>query len=250
VEPTVTIVEVLGRSLQGTTLPFLCRGDDDGLYYVKGRYAGLHSLCCEWIAGNLARAMDLWVPRFAIAEAPEALIDGSDRADIRELGSGLVFASARVEEAREITWMEARSCAEETKALILLFDWWVHNEDRILSKLGGNPNLLMTNRSEQPGEPWVFDFNLAFDADFSPQRFWENHVFSALLPRWPFGFREHIEPQMRAALDRLEEWFEAMPKEWQHLEGDETLPVQLEPNLVFETLARAFTESDAFWNRP
>jgi hypothetical protein len=54
---------------------------------------------------------------------------------------------------------------------------------------------------------------------------------------------------MRAALDRLGECFATLPKEWQHLEGDETLPVQLEQKLVFETLARAFTEPDAFWKR-
>ena len=54
---------------------------------------------------------------------------------------------------------------------------------------------------------------------------------------------------MLAALDRLDEWFASLPREWQHLEGDETLPVQLEQKLVFETLSRAFTEPDAFWNR-
>ena len=32
---SVTIVEVLRRADQGMTRPFLCRGDDDVLYYVK-----------------------------------------------------------------------------------------------------------------------------------------------------------------------------------------------------------------------
>lgn len=247
--PSVTIVEVLGRSEQGMTRPFLCRGDDDVLYYVKGRYAGLHSLCCEWIAGNLAQAMGLPMPEFAIAEVPEALVEGSDRADIRELGAGLVFASARLEEAREITWSEAQACPAELKAMVLLFDWWVHNEDRSLSALGGNPNLLMTADEGERSKMWVFDFNLAFDTDFSDVRFRENHLFSALLREWPWGFRQRIESHMRAALDRLDEWFASLPREWQHLEGDETLPVQLEQKLVFETLSRAFTEPDAFWNR-
>lgn len=166
--PTVTIVEVLGRAEQGMTLPFLCRGDDDLLYYVKGRRAGLHSLCCEWIAGHLALALGLPLPHFAIAEVPEALVNGSDREDIWELGAGLVFASARLEAAREITWTEAQTCAAELKATVLLFDWWVHNEDRILSALGGNPNLLMT---AEGNKMWVFDFNLAFDPDFSVDRF-------------------------------------------------------------------------------
>ena len=247
--PSVTIVEVLGRAEQGMTRPFLCRGDDDQLFYVKGRGAGLHSLCCEWIAGNLALMMGLPLPDFTIAEVPEALVNGSDRSDIRELGAGLVFASARLESAREITWAEAQACPAELKALVLLFDWWVHNEDRSLSALGGNPNLLMTADEGGPSKLWVFDFNLAFDADFLDARFRENHLFSVLLPDWPAGFRQRLEPLMQAALNQLGEWFASLPEEWQHLEGDETLPVQLEQKLVFETLARAFTEPTAFWNR-
>ena len=247
--PTVTVVEVLGRSEQGMTKPFLCRGDDDRLYYVKGRGAGLHSLCCEWIAGQLARMMGLPLPDFAIAEVPSALVEGSDRPDIRELGAGLVFASARLETAREITWTEAQACPEELKALVLLFDWWVNNEDRILSPLGGNPNLLMTADAEGRNHLWVFDFNLAFDPDFSEGRFRENHLFSKLLQEWPLGFRERIEPLLQAALGQLNGLFASLPKEWLHLEADETLPVQLDQKLVSVLVARAFTEPDAFWNR-
>ncbi len=43
----ITITEVVGRAVQGMTRPFLCKaGFSD--YYVKGTYAGLDSLCCEW----------------------------------------------------------------------------------------------------------------------------------------------------------------------------------------------------------
>lgn len=247
--PTVTILEVLGRAKQGMTRPFLCRGDDDHLYYVKGRGAGLHSLCCEWIAGQLARTMGLPLPDFAVAEVPAVLVAGSDRPDIRELGPGLVFASSRLEVAREITWTEAQSCVEDLKALVLLFDWWVHNEDRILSPLGGNPNLLMTADLQGQNQLWVFDFNLAFDPDFSEERFRECHIFSKLLPGWPLGFRERVEPLMQVALRQVNDCFDSLPREWLHLEGDENLPVQLNQNSVFESLARAFTEPEAFWNR-
>ena len=37
---TVNIVEIIRRSTQGITRPFLCRGDDNWLYYVKGHGAG------------------------------------------------------------------------------------------------------------------------------------------------------------------------------------------------------------------
>jgi hypothetical protein len=45
----LSIVEILGRSKQGRTRPFLCCCDDDQLYFVKGRDAGHRSLLCEWL---------------------------------------------------------------------------------------------------------------------------------------------------------------------------------------------------------
>ena len=34
--PSVVIEEILRRANQGMTWPFVCRGDDGALYYVKG----------------------------------------------------------------------------------------------------------------------------------------------------------------------------------------------------------------------
>ena len=246
---SVTIVEVLRRAEQGMTRPFLCRGDDNMLYYVKGCGAGLRSLCCEWVAGRLAQEMKLPIPRFEIAEVPATLVAGSDREDIRDLGEGRVFASARVEGAGEITWSESIATPEDIMAGVLLFDWWVQNEDRSLSALGGNPNLLMGPDAVRRRKLRVFDFNLAFDVDFNVERFWENHIFAKLFPQWPLAFREQSEPWMQAALAKLPEIFQTMPPEWLHLNGDESLPVQLEQNLVFETLSRAFSNTASFWSR-
>jgi len=47
----ITITEVIGRSEQGMTKPFICWADF-AIYYVKGSYAGLNSLCCEWVASR------------------------------------------------------------------------------------------------------------------------------------------------------------------------------------------------------
>lgn len=245
----VTIVEIFGRAQQGATRPFLCRGDDDVLYYVKGRGAGLRSMCCEWVAGRLAEEMGLPIPRFEIAEVPAALVAGSDREDIRELGAGRVFASARVDGSTEINWSEAENLPSGLMATVLLIDWWVMNEDRSLSALGGNPNLLMGPGEGDARRLWVYDFNLAFDMQFSAERFWRNHLFSDLLSEWPLAFRAEMKSDMEAALTKLPEIYQAMPLEWLHLDGDVNEPVQLAQELVFETLSRAFTQPDAFWNR-
>lgn len=90
--PSVTITEILGRSEQGMTRPFLCHADDRMTYYVKGAYAGKNSLCCEWVASRLANLIvddePLGLPWFRMAEVPHELVEGSARPDIRDLGEG------------------------------------------------------------------------------------------------------------------------------------------------------------------
>jgi hypothetical protein len=65
---SVEIVEIMGRSEQGVTRPFICRGDDGHVYFVKGRGAGMRSLICEWIAGQLGRRLGLPIAPFEIVE--------------------------------------------------------------------------------------------------------------------------------------------------------------------------------------
>ena len=119
----ITITKVLGRSDQGMTRPFLCVAEF-AEYYVKGAYAGIDSLCCEWVANRLVNlalpSAPLRVPMFRMGEVPRALIEGSGRADIRDLGAGLVFASLRIDDGQELTWSAALGWPEETMALLLL----------------------------------------------------------------------------------------------------------------------------------
>ena len=243
-----TIIEVLRRSEQGTTQPFLCRADDGQQYYVKGKGAGCGSLCSEWIASSLARNFDLPVPPFVIAEVPAVLVEESARADIEQLGAGLVFASQALDGAREITWAEASGCAPELKARLLLFDWWVRNEDRSLTEDRGNPNLLVTPGELGP-QIWTFDFNLAFDPSFSAENFWTYHVFAEMVPAWPPGFRETIIPALQSGLDRLTTVYQTLPTEWLFLGGDDTTDPVLGEDEVRATLSRAFNQPDEFWRR-
>lgn len=143
----VTITKVLGRSGRGMTraFPGVAEFAEN---YVKGAYAGMNSLCCEWVANRLVDlalpSAPLGVPMFRMVEVPRALIKGSGRADIRELGAGRVFASLRITDGQELTWSTAQGWPEETMAVLLLLDLWIQNEDRSLSEFGGNPNLLVT----------------------------------------------------------------------------------------------------------
>ena len=68
------ITEIINRSDQGVTRPYLCRSEAGDQYYVKGRHAGFRSLCCELVAGRLAQELELPIPEFEIAHVPEHLI--------------------------------------------------------------------------------------------------------------------------------------------------------------------------------
>ena len=264
----ITITEVIERSKQGMTRPFVCAADF-AIYYVKGAYAGRDSLCCEWVANRLVNfalpSAPLGVPMFVMAEVPEVLIEANTPTDIRDLGAGRVFASLRIDEGQELTWLTAQGWPDETMALLLLLDLWIQNEDRSLSELGGNPNLLVTQIPPLPDDDpegalwvdqprremlWAYDYNLAFDPDFSRERFFGAHVFGRMLKQWPGGFRERMEPLLKAALVEVPAIFAELPLEWLHVDGDESLPVQLDMRRVISVLELPFTDPETFWKLP
>jgi len=150
-------------------------------------------------------------------------------------------------------------------ALLLLVDLWLQNEDRSLSELGGNPNLLVAQIPPLPDDDpegvlwkdqprremlWAYDFNLAFDEDFSRERFFNVHVFGEALKKWPEGFREEMEPRLREALSDVRSIFAELPLEWLYVDGDESLPVQLDVERVISVLELPFTEPALFWALP
>ena len=240
----ITLIEILSRSEQGTTRPFLCRAENDLLYYVKGRYAGYRALCCEWVAGRLGRLLGLPIPDFYIADVPEALVMESGRADAADLGSGLVFASQLVEDAQEITFANVAGMDVGLKQKVLLFDWWVRNEDRTLTEFGGNPNLL---RTAGAGELRVFDLNLAFDDTFDEARFWQSHVFTGAVTVWPDGFKQKMIVQMRSALEKLPEIWSELPDEWRNPGGHPGGAGALDLAMVEQRLRQFETSPEVFW---
>jgi len=265
----ITITEVRERAVQGMTRPFLCEADDWMSYYVKGAYAGKNSLCCEWVANRLVNLAwpnaPLGLPWFKMAEVPKELIANSARKDIADLGEGLVFASMRIMDGQELSWSAAQGWPDETMALLLLLDLWIQNEDRSLSEFGGNPNLLVEQIPPMPDDDpegalwvgqarreklWAYDFNLAFDEEFDRERFFDAHVFGGMLKEWPEGFRERMEPMLKAALDEVPTIFAELPLEWLHMDGDESLPVQLDMKRVISLLELPFSDPETFWKLP
>ena len=123
--------------------PFLCRGSDGENYFVKGRGAGYKGLIAEYVSARLGSILDLPIPPFDVVQVPSELVSQSHLEGIWELGSGPAFGSRQVAYAQEISVSTLVRVPLELQQRVLLFDWWIKNEDRYYSEpQGGNPNLL------------------------------------------------------------------------------------------------------------
>ncbi|NPT38550.1 HipA family kinase [Paraburkholderia xenovorans] len=240
----VQIQEVLQRAKQGRTLPFHCRGADGRLYYVKGHDAGRRSLVAEWLASSMAAAFGLPVAEFRIVEVPEAM-QYLGIPDFADLGTGFAFGSVAQENVMDLTFPNVPKVPALLRRDVAVFDWWVRNEDRTLTELGGNVNLLWDIVQR---ELVVIDYNLAFDDTFNEAQFRAGHVFAA---DWndvyqDFLARPAYELRMQQALHRFDDACDKMPDEW--LELGPGVPALFTPDdarLILERVALA-----DFWNRP
>jgi len=228
----LSIIEVLGRAEQGVTEPFKCRADDGNLYYVKGKHASRRSQLCEWIAGHLARALGLPIPAFCVLEVSEEIIELLP-AGWQELGTGPVFGSLAHLHSIEMTWPLIKSVPANIRSDILVFDGWIRNGDRILTELGGNPNLLWDPASKNVV---VIDQNQAFDREFDHQIFLESHIFRG---DWPAIVgdcvtRAEYEHRLEAIAPAFLDACESAPPEWWWL--DEGVPTPFDRAAVYNQL--------------
>ena len=238
----LTIVEILERSEQGQTRPFLCRCEDDRLYYVKGRDAGQRGLLCEWLAGHLGRELGLPLPEFNVVQADQSLIDLHPEG--RDLGSMPAFGSLKVEHTQELTISHLKDIDACLQCDLLVFDWWVKNEDRTLTTLSGNPNLLW-NASES--RLVVIDHNLAFDPGFSAGGFSETHIFREHIPKifHDLAERGRYAQRLREALAVWPKACNNAPSEWWFADEERTVPTDLDSATSLALLNRCANED--FW---
>lgn len=233
------IVEILRPAEQGRTTPFLCRGEDDQLYYVKGLNTGRQGQWCEWLAGHLGQSFGLPIPAFQVVDVPAELL-AITRTEWQVIGAGPAFAS-RVQECRQ--WLEPsmrNQVPQELRRDVLVFDWWVRNMDRF----DDNPNLLWDGAGKQIT---VIDHDLAFNLDFWPSLFHDHHifaydwddVFSDLVAQAGYGAR------LMSALPALDIACHNVPPAWHWETLEMARPFRFDLDFVRTALARCSTPD--FW---
>ncbi|MGD9887664.1 MAG: HipA family kinase [Halothiobacillaceae bacterium] len=241
---SIEIVEIIDRSEQGITRPFICRGEDGFVYFVKGRGAGHRSLICEWVAGQLALRLGLPVAPFGLVHISEELLTVAMRDDRNDLGAGLAFGSRKLSVV-ELTVSHLEHVPDETQRDVLVFDWWVCNSDRTLTEAGGNPNLFW-NIDE--GRLVVIDHNQAFDPSCAPHEFVGVHAF------WG---QSHellrdcvIQQDYSARFEKvMKDWADicnTVPLEWRFFDVQQTMPTDFDFDAVKRMLMRCW--DDEFWS--
>ena len=140
---------------EGGSLPGIVEADDYGTYVLKFRGAGQGPkvLVAEVIVGELARALDLSVPRLAVVDlqAPIAKYEADE--EVQDLLTASLGLNLGIDFLPgSFGYDGSRPPAPDTAADILWLDALTANVDRTWS----NPNLLVWHRN-----PWLIDHGAA-----------------------------------------------------------------------------------------
>jgi hypothetical protein len=208
----ITSIEGRLDEEKGMVMPFICTAGGRS-FYVKGSNTLAVGLINELVCAHLARAFGLPVPDFAVLRIDDLLKEVVSPDWAFDLQYEYLFGSASVVPCEKITLSDVQGVAPELQRDLIVFDAWVRNEDRSLTELDGNPNLLVT----LPGKDlMVIDHNLAFDDAFDEDAFRRMHVFAGVLAELPVQLPEQADYAARfdAALIILDEVFDLIPDEW------------------------------------
>lgn len=207
--PTVELVETGLRTATGfSSGAYYCFGADGRHYYVKSpRQAGALAVVAEWLCACLAQEMEMPAQEGALVRVPETLAACAPA----ELGSGVAFGSVALPQAEDLSFGQAVKLPVSVRAEILMFDYWVHNEDRALGPAGGKPNLLVAK-----GHPVrMIDHGNAFDPAWDARNFTSGHAFASSAVFWrKAAQRQRWMNRALRCLDQVPAFWEAMPRGW------------------------------------
>jgi len=231
---TIDLTEILNRAENGMSAPFICRCSDGEIYYVKSRETvGYNALCSEMIAACIANDWGLPIPICRFIRVDSELLRYSERSDVGELKTSPVWGVQEVPKITIYTENQRRYLDDELCQKILLFDWFIKNEDRKT----GNPNLLWDFTSRKLT---VIDHNNAFDSGFDLEAFCREHVFRDDRKEIQ---KNRFEKLIKESILHLDEYFSLLPDEWQ----DEVFIDEYRKR-VTEYLQIPIQEPEKFWS--
>jgi hypothetical protein len=168
------INQVIRRMEQGFTQPYICGCCDGAKYVVKGSNTTRQQLAIELVCAFLCKEFGLPIPDFALIRVPQEIIDSGVYPG---LDIEWCFGSKLVENLTEILFTQIDRIDKQVMLDLYVFDYWINNPDRSLTKYGGNPNAFY---DISQSSLVVFDHNLAFDEQFSVEAHKELHLASTI----------------------------------------------------------------------
>ncbi|USQ78237.1 HipA family kinase [Ornithinimicrobium faecis] len=214
----VTAVRYVTPLREGGSMPGVVEADDLGTYVVKFRGAGqgVKVLVTEVIVGELARRLDLPVPRMVTIDLPPAIA----RYEADEEVQDLLNASPGTNLGMDLLpgslgYDGSRPPSPELAARIVWLDAFTANVDRTWS----NPNLLTWHR-----ETWLIDHGAALyfhhswpSKEPNPQRFAQqpfradDHVLGGVATDLP---GVHAELSARITPELIGDVLDQVPEDW------------------------------------
>lgn len=215
---SIEILSIKDRfdSKSGVTQPFLCKASDEKEYVVKTKLSlTSKQIIAEYVAANLAEKLGLPIPNFKLIYISDFFVNSAPQDWKSGLNEGLAFATEYIEDATLVRFNQAqKSCNSQLQKEIYLFDYWINNSDRNLSRKDtGNVNLLFSPSQEKI---FLIDHNLAFDFELSDSDF-SHHIFSTNHRDWSFDLvdKPNLKDKFSEVLDNsLNDILETIPEEW------------------------------------
>ncbi|GAA3704121.1 hypothetical protein GCM10022421_08680 [Oceanisphaera sediminis] len=210
----IQIKEIIEQANAGYTQPYLCQGEDEVTYIVKSRESlPAEELVYEWVSAGLARAFGLPCPKPVIMEGFGGLWPFYSNYGWH-FDYDYSFATPLVLGAMDMNYAQSLELEKDFQRDLFIFDYWIQNGDRMLSRHGGNVNLLYDNAQKKPV---VIDHNQAFAPGFDPNDFSRSHVFGYdNRPDFRIDLVDQCQLGQRldAALGSLNTIVASMPEEW------------------------------------
>lgn len=243
----VQITELLGRSDTGVSVkPFICKTEHGDTIFIKPYGTLPKLLIAEWIGGRLAQEFNLPYPKIAIVNVPSELAQANHKDDWSDFKAGIGFGSYTMgNRYRDLQSSDITKFPSHLLAEVLLFDYWIKNNDRMMSSLGGNPNTLV---SADVSELCIIDHDSAFDADFCLRDFKLYHL--ARSDRGYWNNKRNKQNWLRKAeeaLTMLEKIWAEIPDDWFDSSLDNHTQPQYSLAYYKAILNRPFEEVALFW---